>query len=97
MEVSIQSIHFDINEKLKAFINKKLDKLEHRNPCITYAEFNLRVVKPETAMNKNVILKLGVPNQGDMVADKTADTFEEAVDKCLEAVEKQLEKLKDMK
>ena len=90
MEVSIQSIHFDINEKLKAFINKKLDKLEHRNPCITYAEFNLRVVKPETAMNKNVILKLGV-------ADKTADTFEEAVDKCLEAVEKQLEKLKDMK
>lgn len=97
MEVSIQSIHFDINEKLKAFINKKLDKLERRNPCITYAEFNLRVVKPETAMNKNVILKLGVPNQGDMVADKTADTFEEAVDKCLEAVEKQLEKLKDMK
>ena len=97
MEVSIQSIDFDINEKLKAFINKKLDKLEHRNPCITYAEFNLRVVKPETAMNKNVILKLGVPNQGDMVADKTADTFEEAVDKCLEAVEKQLEKLKDMK
>ena len=45
-------------------------------------------------MNKNVIIKITVPQQEELVADKTADTFEEAVDNALEALERQLEKRK---
>ena len=58
---------------------------------------NLRVVKPETAMNKEAILRVILPLSPDLVATKTADTFEEAVDLCLEAVERQLEKNKEKK
>lgn len=95
MEATIKAIHFDISEKLVSFINKKIDKLVRRYESITDAEVTLKVVKPETAMNKEAQVKLTVPQTQDLFASKTADTFEEAVDLCLRALEPQLEKLKD--
>lgn len=94
MDINIKAIHFDIAEKLTAFINKKLERLARHNPAITTADVSLKVVKPETAMNKQAIVKVLLP-QEEVVADKTADTFEEAVDLCLEALERQLEKIKN--
>ncbi|MBP3299393.1 MAG: HPF/RaiA family ribosome-associated protein [Muribaculaceae bacterium] len=95
MDVTIKAIHFDITEKLTAFVNKKIDKLGRRNECIMGAEVSLRLIKPETAMNKEASVTLAVPGKPDLFASKTADTFEEAVDLCLEALEKPLEKVKD--
>lgn len=95
MDIRIQAIHFDISEKLTAFINKKVDKLLRRYPELNTVEATLRVVKPETAMNKEVVILVVEPQLGDMAATKTADTFEEAVDLSLEAVERQLEKRKN--
>ncbi|MDE6704269.1 MAG: ribosome-associated translation inhibitor RaiA [Muribaculaceae bacterium] len=97
MEVRIQAIHFEIAERLEAFINKKIEKLARRNETISDVDVNLRVVKPETAMNKEVVIKVSVPQHGEIVAIKTADTFEEAVDLALEAIDRQLEKLKQKK
>lgn len=48
-------------------------------------------------MNKEALVKVAVPQQDDFVATKIADTFEEAIDLCLEAIERQLEKKKDRK
>lgn len=96
MEININAIHFEITEKLTAFIEKKLEKLARRYEAVTAAEVNLRVVKPETAMNKEAGIKLQVPGN-ELFASKTADTFEEAVNLCLDALEKQLEKNKDKK
>ena len=48
-------------------------------------------------MNKEALIKIMVPQHDDSVASKVADTFEEAVDLCLEAIEKQLEKKKGKK
>ena len=95
MEVKIQAIHFDASEKLESFINRKAEKLTRRFPNIIELDFNLRVVKPETALNKEVIVRSVVPQQEDMVATKVADSFEEAIDLALEAVERQLEKKKE--
>lgn len=95
MEVHIQAIHFDISEKLTAFINKKADRLARRFDNITNFDVTLKVVKPETAMNKEVVIKVIKPQQPEMVANKVADTFEEAVDKAIDALESQLEKHKD--
>ena len=52
MEVKIQSIHFDATEKLQAFIEKKIKKFEKQGDEIRKVEVSLKVVKPETAMNK---------------------------------------------
>lgn len=95
MDVRIQAIHFDATEKLVAFINKKAERLARHYPAITAVDVSLKVVKPETAMNKEAIVKITVPQQEDLVASKVADSFEEAVDLTLEALDRQLEKRKD--
>ncbi len=95
MDVRIQAIHFDAAEKLVSFINKKADRLARHFAAITAVDVTLKVVKPETAMNKQTIIKLAVPQQDELVADKTADSFEEAIDLALEALERQLERRKD--
>lgn len=95
MEANIKAIHFDATERLLNFINKKIDKLSRRFEAIADAEVSLKVVKPETAMNKEASVKLILPNSADLFASKTADTFEEAVDLCLAALEPQLEKNND--
>ncbi len=97
MDVRIKAIHFDIAEKLENFINKKAERLVRHNVSISDVDVTLKVVKPESAMNKEVIIKVIVPQQEDIVATKTADTFEEAIDLSLEAIEKQLEKKKAKK
>ena len=97
MEATIKAIHFDISEKLVSFINKKIDKLCRRYDSITDAEVNLTLVKPESAMNKEAGVKLIIPGSPDLFASKTADSFEEAIDLSLDALEKQLEKEKAKK
>ena len=94
MDIRIQAIHFDIAEALTAFINKKAERLARRFPDISAIDATLKVVKPETAMNKEAVVKVVVPNHDDTVATKTADTFEEAIDLCLDAIDRQLDRLK---
>lgn len=97
MDINIKAIHFDITEKLTAFINKKVDRITRRFPSVSTVDISLKVVKPETALNKQAIVRLTVPQLEEFVADKTADTFEEAIDVALDAIEKQLEKAKNKK
>lgn len=94
MEIRVQSIHFDASEKLQDFIQKKVLKLEKYFDNINLVEVSLKVVKPETAENKEVGIKVVVPN-GEFYASKVKDTFEEGVDDVVEALEKQLIKYKE--
>ncbi|MDH6342329.1 putative sigma-54 modulation protein [Parabacteroides sp. PFB2-12] len=94
MEIRIQAIHFDASEQLEAFIQKKVSKLEKFYDDIQSAEVTLKVVKPETANNKQAGILLKIKH-GDCFAEKTADSFEEATDECIVALEKQLAKIKE--
>ena len=97
MEVKIKAIHFDATEKLEEFINKKAQKLARRNESIATFDVTLKVVKPETSMNKEAAVKLSMPQHEDLYASKIADTFEEAVDLDIDALKRQLEKKKSQK
>ena len=94
MDVRIQAIHFDATAQLEAFIQKKVSKLEQYFDGIILAEVTLKVVKPETVKNKQASIMLSVKN-GECFADKINDTFEGAIDDCVEALEKQLVKFKE--
>ncbi|MDE6577950.1 MAG: ribosome-associated translation inhibitor RaiA [Muribaculaceae bacterium] len=96
MEVKIKAIHFDISEKLVAFVNKKIDKLVRRFEAINDVDVNLTLVKPETVMNKEAGIKIHLSGN-ELFASKTANTFEEAVDLALDALEPKLEKYKAKK
>ena len=94
MEVRIQSIHFDASEQLQAFIQKKVSKLEKYYEDIKKVEVSLKVVKPETAMNKEAGVRVLALNT-EFYAEKVSDTFEESIDVCMDALSKQLLKAKE--
>ena len=94
MEIRIQSIHFDATEKLQAFIEKKVAKLEKSYEEIQKVEVLLKVIKPATALNKETSLQVTAPGTAFHVT-KTCDTFEEGVDQCVDAMKVQLAKFKE--
>ncbi len=94
METRIQTIHFDASEQLKNFIQKKVSKLEQYFDGILLSDVILKVVKPETANNKHASIRLKIKN-GECFAEKIADSFEESIDVCVEALEKQLLRFKE--
>jgi len=94
MKVRIQSINFDATTALEDRINKKLSKLEKFFDVILTAEVYLKVVKPETATNKEAEIKISIPNV-EFFASKICDTFEEAIDLSVDALEKQIRKYKE--
>ena len=94
MEIKIQSIHFDATEKLEAFIEKKVAKLEKSYEDIQKVEVQLKVVKPATAQNKETSITVTVPGNSFHV-EKTNDTFEEGIDKSVDSLIRQLSKYKE--
>ncbi len=94
MEIKIQSIHFDATEKLQAFIEKKVAKLEKTFEEVQKVEVQLKVVKPATAQNKETSLSVNVPGT-TLFVEKTCDTFEEGIDLCVDAMKVQLTKFKE--
>ena len=94
MDIKIKSIHFDATEKLQAFIEKKVAKLEKTFEDIKNVEVQLTVVKPATIQNKQASLSAAVPGT-TLFVEKTADTFEEAVDLCVDAMKVQLTRFKE--
>ena len=50
----------------------------------------MSVIKPQTNANKEVKIRIA-----GLFAEKTADSFEEALDACLNALESQLERRKN--
>ena len=94
MEIKIQSIHFDATEKLNAFIQKKAEKLQKSYEDVQKVEVQLKVVKPATALNKEASLTVTVPGT-TLFVEKTCDSFEEAIDQCVDSMKVQLTKFKE--
>ena len=69
-------------------------KLEKFCDDIKKVEVSLKVVKPETVMNKEAGIK-GLALNGEFFAEKVSDTFEESVDVCVDALSKQLIKAQE--
>lgn len=95
MVATINAIHFEISERLESFINKKIDRMVRKYDFVTGADVTLKVVKPETSMNKEAQVLLTVPGSPDLFASKICNTFEEAIDQSLDALERQIEKYKE--
>ena len=94
MEIRIQAMKFDAGEKLQAHIEKKLSKLEKLFDGVLSADIYLKVVKPETVNNKEANIKLIGANV-EFFVGRVADSFEQAVDECVDALEKQIKKDKE--
>ena len=94
MKLNIQAIQFDADQKLLDVIQAKADKLDLYFDRIVSGEVFLRVEKSETRDNKLVEIKLIVPGN-DLFASKRAASFEEASDEAMDALKRQVKKLKE--
>jgi putative sigma-54 modulation protein len=94
MDIKIKAVRFEASEKLEDFVVKKISKLERFSGDIGNVEVSMKVVKPETAMNKEVTIKVAMPGK-ELYAQEVCDTFEEAVDKNLDSLKIQLSKYKE--
>lgn len=92
MKLQIHSIHFDADQKLLDFIQKKVDKLETFYDRIVDGEVFLRLNNTGVE-NKTVEIKLNIPGQ-QLFAKEQAKSFEEATDISVEALRRQIRKLK---
>ncbi len=91
MVTRVQTIHFDASTQLMEFVEKKVAKLEKLCEGATSLEVAMKLIKPETAMNKEVSLRLS-SGCGDLFASKVSDTFEDALLGCIDALKGQIEK-----
>lgn len=92
MKLQVHSIHFDADQKLIAFIQKKIDKLETFYDRLVDGEVFLRL-NNEGIENKTVEIKLKVPGSS-LFAKEHARSFEVATDMATEALRNQLKKFK---
>ncbi len=94
MEVSLNAVKFKPTSVLTEFVDKKVKKVETLLPQAIKAEVTLKVDKEHDVCNKVADVRIVIPGD-DLYASKQCDTFEEAVDQCVDALKKQIEKLKD--
>jgi putative sigma-54 modulation protein len=96
MQVQVQSIHFDADQRLISFIEEKLSKLTQFHDRITFGEVFLRIDKSDVHENKIAEIKLSIPGK-DLFARKQCRSFEEATDDAVDALKKQINKAKTKK
>ncbi|WP_224999779.1 ribosome hibernation-promoting factor, HPF/YfiA family [Cesiribacter sp. SM1] len=93
MKLNINYVEIENDKRLNDFIQKKVDKLETFYDRIIEGEVYLR---PNNTSVDSVIteLKIYVPGQS-LFAKEQADSFEAGIDGCVEALRRQIRKLKE--
>ncbi|RSK51111.1 ribosome hibernation-promoting factor, HPF/YfiA family [Hymenobacter rigui] len=94
MKVQMQSVHFDADQKLLDFIQKRLDKLETFYDRVTEGEVIMRLNNKDGIANKTVEIKVHVPGS-TLFAQEDAASFEAATDAAAESLKRQITKHKE--
>lgn len=93
MNVKVQSVHFDADKKLLAFVDERIAKLNGMHDNITSSEVILRLENSESKENKVAEIKLNIPGK-ELFAKRQCKTFEEAIDTSVDALKNQIAKHK---
>ena len=95
MNINIQTVHFDADEKLLDFVQKKLEKLATFHDRITRVEVFLKLDNLVHAIKDKVVeIKIHIPKQ-DCFVKSTSKSFESSFEHAFESVINQLKKKKE--
>ena len=92
MEIRIQSLKFNADQKLLDFIEKKFSRIEKFYDAITGVDVALSLLPDHE--NKNVKVQVAIPGS-TIVVEKNAKTFEDAVVDCADILKEKLVKVKE--
>ena len=94
MEIKINAVRFDIDQKLVDFVNKKVSKLDKFYDAILGVEVFLRVEKLQAEENKVAEIRVNIPGN-DLFVKKQTNTFEESVSQAVDSLTRSLGKTKE--
>jgi putative sigma-54 modulation protein len=95
MKTDIQTIGFEANDDLMAFVNDRLKHLHRYHDKITGIDVYLKSVKNNEEETKVAEIKAFVPGPS-LYADYQAESFREAIIESVKKIERQLKKIKDI-
>jgi len=94
MKIHLTAIHFDADQKLIDYIEKKASKLDQFFDRITDTQVFLKLENSGQVRDKIVEIKLMVP--GDtLIATEVSKSFEGAADAAVDNMKRQLSKHKE--
>ncbi|NNC69264.1 MAG: ribosome-associated translation inhibitor RaiA [Flavobacteriaceae bacterium] len=94
MRVHVQSVNFNVDDKLVNFIETKVDNLEKFYDRIIDAEVFLKVQNTSEKENKIAEIKVNIPGD-ELIVKKQCKSFEQCVDLATVALKRQLRKKKE--
>lgn len=95
MEIKLKTLKFDADQKLVAFIEKKVSRLGKFSDEEGVAEVTLSLLN-EHPQNKQVKIQIHI--KGDvLVIERQAERFEDAVTECVDAMKEKLTRAKEKK
>jgi putative sigma-54 modulation protein len=93
MQINIHSVHFKADAKLENFIRDKVQKMAKLHENIIGIEVTLKLDNTDKPENKITEIRLKIKGN-DLISSKQCRTFEEATDNAIDALRKQLERIK---
>jgi putative sigma-54 modulation protein len=95
MNLTIQSVHFDADHKLKEHIAKKIEKLNQFHDRIGAVNIYLKLDNiVHTIKDKVVEIKVAIPRH-EFFVKQTCKSFEASFDQAMEAIINQIKRKKD--
>lgn len=95
MNVQIQTVHFDADQKLLEHVEKKISKLNTFHDRITGVEVFLKLENlSQKVKDKIAEIKVNIPRHS-LFAKHESKVFEESFDMALESMITQIKKTKD--
>jgi putative sigma-54 modulation protein len=92
MEIKIKSLKFNADQKLIDYVNKKVSKIAKFYDGTEVADVTLSLLQEPD--NKNVKLQYHIPGE-ELVIERNAKTFEEAVTDCVDAMKEKIVRSKE--
>lgn len=95
MNVQIQTVHFDADEKLLEHVQKRIDKLKTFHDKITGVEVFLRLDNlSQKVKDKVAEIKVSIPKKS-LFAKHESKVFEESFDEAFDSLVIQIKKSKE--
>ncbi|WP_224483506.1 ribosome hibernation-promoting factor, HPF/YfiA family [Robertkochia aurantiaca] len=93
MDVNMQSVNFNVQPQLVQFVQRRMDKMETFYDRVIYSDVYLKLLNTSAKENKIAELKVHVPGD-ELVVKKQGKSFEEAIDKAADSLQRLLTKRK---